>query len=88
MTTIIKLIVMILALVLAGHYVQSIQAAEFDGMFLQSCLEQRDDGSVKNSVCLGFLRGLIAGLKGGSLSETKAGGYCPPDKVIPPIKRA
>jgi hypothetical protein len=43
----------------------SIQAAEFDGMFLQACLEQRDDGSLKNSVCLGFLRGLMPGLKGG-----------------------
>jgi hypothetical protein len=29
------------------------QAEEFDGMFLQACLEQRDDGSLKNSVCLG-----------------------------------
>ena len=43
MTTIINFIAMMLALVLAGHYAQSIQAAEFDGMFLQSCLEQRDD---------------------------------------------
>ena len=62
----------------------SIKATEFDGMFLQSCLEQRDDGSAKNSVCLGFLRGLIAGLKGGSVSETKAGGYCPPDQGYSP----
>lgn len=58
----------------------SIQAAEFDGVFLHACLEQRDDGSLKNSVSMGFLRGFVAGLKGGSVSETMAGGYCPPDQ--------
>ena len=33
-------------------------------MLLQSCLEQRDEGSIRYSVSLGYLRGLVAGLKG------------------------
>jgi hypothetical protein len=88
MSTIIKLIATMLAPVLAGHYAQSIQAAEFDGMLLQSCLEQRDEGSVRNSVCLGYLRGLVAGLKEGARLKRKLAAIARRMRALGSNKRA